>query len=354
MKKNNLDKYLLEFLEYCELEKGLSPTTSEKYEYRLSRFFDWARKKLNKKALTPKDLSEDLIRNFRLYLNRYLSQFSGRELAKSTQVNFMVAIRAFLKFLARRKIKAAVTAEEVDLGKSDARSLKFLDLEQLQKLLSQPKVNTLRGLRDRAILETLFSTGLRVSELIKLNRADINLKTKEFSVIGKGRRRRVVFLSPEACSWLEKYLARRQDAGKPLFIRVPSAKSYKGSKTHEKDLGGISDHLDHLKNKTEKAKSEIQEELENLEDQGESLKLSVRQVQRLVKKYAKAAGIAIEVTPHVLRHSFATDLLTSGADLRSVQELLGHKNVSTTQIYTHVTNPRLKEVHQKYHGHTRS
>lgn len=347
---NNLDKLLLNFLEYCELEKGLSPTTSEKYEYRLSRFFDWAKKKLNKKALTPKDLSEDLIRNFRLYLNRHLSQFSGRELAKSTQVNFMVAIRAFLKFLARRKIKAAVTAEEVDLGKSDARSLKFLDLEQLQKLLSQPKVNTFRGLRDRAILETLFSTGLRVSELVKLNRADINLKTKEFSVIGKGRRRRVVFLSSEACDWLKKYLARRQDAGKPLFIRVPSARSYKGSKTHEKDLSSISDHL---KNKTEKAKIENQEELENLENQGESLRLSVRQVQRIAKKYAKQAGIAIEVTPHVLRHSFATDLLSEGADLRSVQELLGHKNVSTTQIYTHVTNPRLKEVHQKYHGRAR-
>lgn len=326
--KKNLDKLLLDFLEYCELEKGLSPTTVEKYAYRLHCFFDWSRKKLNKKTLSPKDISEELIRDFRIFLNRYQSKLTKRSLAKSTQVNYMVTIRAFLKFLAERDVKS-VAAEKVSLGKADSRSLKFLESEQLQKLLSAPDTKTEKGLRDHAILETLFSTGLRVSELVSLNVDQINFKTSEFSVIGKGGHRRVVFLSDSAKEWLKKYLEARDDSRKPLFIRISGTTKPKGSKSDEKIKSDIKDHL---KN-----------------DSGQSLRLSVRQVQRLVKKYANTVGIAVDVTPHVLRHSFATDLLTAGADLRSVQELLGHKNVATTQIYTHVTNTRLKQVHQKFH-----
>ncbi len=325
----NLDKLLLDFLEYCELEKGLSPTTVEKYAYRLHYFFDWSRKKLNKKTLSPKDISEELIRGFRIFLNRYQSKLTKRGLAKSTQVNNMVTIRAFLKFLAERDIRA-VAAEKVSLGKADSRSLKFLDAEQLQKLLSAPNTKIEKGLRDRAILEILFSTGLRVSELVSLNVDQINFKISEFSVVGKGGHRRVVFLSDSAKEWLKKYLGARDDSWKPLFIRVSGTTKSKGSKPHEEIKSGI---RSHLKN-----------------DSGQSFRLSVRQVQRLVKKYANMVGIAVDVTPHVLRHSFATDLLMAGADLRSVQELLGHKNVATTQIYTHITNTRLKEVHQKYHG----
>ena len=329
----NLEKLLLDFLEYCELEKGLSPATSEKYAYRLQHFFDWSKKKLNKKTLKPKDISEELIRGFRLFLNRYQSKLTKRSLAKSTQVNSMVTIRAFLKFLAKRDIKAVV-AEKVSLGKTDSRSLKFLQEKALQKLLNAPDVRNEKGLRDRAILELLFSTGLRVSELVNLNRGEINLKTREFSIVGKGGHRRVVFLSNSACDWLNKYLQRRIDPWDPLFIRLSSATKSKGSKTHEKIKSGVRSHL--------------------AKDSGQEFRLSVRSVQRLVKKYANKVGIAVDVTPHVLRHSFATDLLMSGADLRSVQELLGHKNVATTQIYTHITNTRLKEVHQKYHGKRKS
>lgn len=325
----NLDKLLLDFLEYCEIEKGLSPTTAEKYAYRLQRFLDWCKNKLSKKTLNPRDINEELIRDFRLFLNRHQSKLTKRGLAKSTQVNFMVTIRAFLKFLAERDVKS-VAAEKVSLGKADSRSLKFLEAEQLQKLLSAPDTKTEKGLRDRAILETLFSTGLRVSELVGLNCDKINFKTSEFSVIGKGGHRRVVFLSESAKDWLKKYLDARDDSWKPLFIRVSGATNSKGSKSDEEIKRDV---RSHLKN-----------------DSGQSLRLSARQVQRLAKKYANQVGIAVDVTPHVLRHSFATDLLIAGADLRSVQELLGHKNVATTQIYTHVTDARLKEVHQKYHG----
>lgn len=327
--KNNLDKLLLDFLEYCELEKGLSPATSEKYAYRLTRFFNWSKKKQKKDNLKPKDLSEKLIRDFRLYLNRLKSPKTKQSLAKSTQQNFMVTIRAFLKFLAKRDIKA-IAAEKISLGKTDSRSLKFLQEEQLRKLLNSPDIRNVKGLRDRVILELLFSTGLRVSELVNLNRDEINIKTREFSIVGKGGRRRVVFLSNSACDWLKKYFKKRIDPWDPLFIRLSSATKSKGPKSREKIKGGIKSHL--------------------AKDSGQEFRLSVRSVQRLVKKYANKVGIAVDVTPHVLRHSFATDLLMSGADLRSVQELLGHKNVATTQIYTHITNTRLKEVHKKYHG----
>ncbi|MBM4402534.1 MAG: tyrosine-type recombinase/integrase, partial [Candidatus Cloacimonetes bacterium] len=234
----NLDKLLIDFLECCELEKGLSPTTVEKYAYRLQHFFDWTTKKIKKGKLNPKDLSEDLIRDFRLYLNRYKSKQTKRSLAKSTQSNFIVTIRAFLKFLAERDVKS-VPAEKVSLGKAESRSLKFLQSEQLQKLLSAPDAKNEKGIRDRAILETLFSTGLRVSELVNLNRDDINLRTREFSVLGKGNRRRVVFLSDSAAEWLQKHLNKRNDSWKPLFIRVSGTTKSKGGRRDEKLKGDI-------------------------------------------------------------------------------------------------------------------
>lgn len=202
--------------------------------------------------------------------------------------------------------------EKIELPKTESRSLKFLDRDQLERLLAQPDVSTERGLRDKALMETLFSTGLRVSELCRLNRDQINLERGEFGVIGKGGRARVVFLSDRAIIWLEKYLAKRTDQSKALFIR------YAGNA----------------------------QAIQNLE----KLRLTSRSVQRILEKYVRAARLPVKATPHVLRHSFATDLLMNGADLRSVQELLGHKNVSTTQIYTHVTNAQLRDVHKAFHS----
>lgn len=336
MPQKNLTSLILNFVEFCELEKGLFPSTAKKYHYRLSRFINWLKKEENEEELFVDDLTEEVIKEFRLYLNRYTNPITKRPLMASTQNHYIVALRAFLKYLAREGIKA-VPPERVELRRSDSRSVKFLELEQVEDLLSQADISNVRGLRDRALMELLFSTGLRVSELTSLNTEDINLKTQEFSVTGKGGRVRLVFLSDRAKKWLKRYLQRRDDDWKPLFIRhnnTPNqgvkTKRSRGSKSHKKSSGSIQDHLD--------------------DPSGEKFRLSVRSVQRMIKKCGQLAGLAIDMTPHVFRHSFATDLLTSGADLRSVQELLGHKNVSTTQIYTHVTNPRLREIHRKFHG----
>lgn len=326
-----LSRLILDFVEFCELEKGLFPSTTKKYHYRLTRFLRWARYYTKKKNqdFGPSDVTEDLIKEFRLYLNRYVNPVTKQPLKASTQNHYVVALRAFLKYLARQGIEC-VLPERVDLRKAESHAVKFLDLDQLEELLRQADTSKIKGLRDRALMELLFSTGLRVSELVGLDRNDINLKTQEFSVRGKGGHVRVVFVSDRAKNWLKKYLERRDDDWEPLFIRHVRAGRSKGPKTHEKLSSSIQDRLS--------------------DPSGEKFRLSVRSVQRLIKKYARRAGLAICVTPHVLRHTFATDLLSSGADLRSVQELLGHKNVSTTQIYTHVTNPRLREVYRKYHG----
>jgi len=219
-------------------------------------------------------------------------------------------LRAFLKFLGKKGVKS-LSAEKVDLPKLGDRKIQFLNREQVERLLNQPILDGVAGLRDKAILETLFSTGLRVSELAKLNRDQIDLKSREFGVVGKGRRARVVFLSKRAASWIGRYLVAREDDFKPAWIRFSGKQS-------------------------------------DLLTTGESMRLSVRGVQRIVEKYRKLAKVPIKATPHTLRHSHATTLLSSGADLRSVQEMLGHKNVATTQIYTHVTNPQLKQTHEKY------
>ena len=305
----SLNQLVAEFLEYCEIDRNLSPGTVKLYRYYLSNFLNWLSDQ-NKIELSPEKITPELVRSYRVFLSHYINPTKG-PLKRNTQTYFLIAIRAFLRHLGRLGIKT-MSPEQIELGKTRDRNLKFLTAEHLDRLLNAPSISKEMGLRDKAILEMFFSTGLRVSELVKLNRDKINLNTREFGIVGKGGKVRVVFLSKKAVYWLDKYLAKRSDSLKPLFIR------YSGPKT-------------------------------NLQID-EKRRLSVRSVEFLVDKYARKAKLPMRIGPHILRHSFATDLLTAGADLRSVQELLGHANVSTTQIYTHVTNPQLKKTHEKFHS----
>jgi len=298
-----------QFLEYLEIEKNSSKLTIRNYRHYLNRFMQFGVSQSPPLSETEK-ISSDTVRAYRLFLTR-LSDQKNMTLKRITQNYHLIALRALLRYLIRRD-NNTLNPEKVDLGKAESRSLKFLDIEQVTRLLNMPEISTPQGLRDKAILELLFSTGLRVSELTKLNRDSINLERREFGVIGKGGRTRVVFVSDSAAIWLERYIKERKDDYMPLFIR------YAGKKA---DPGRT----------------------------GESFRLTVRTVQRIVEKYVKKARLPIKITPHGLRHTFATDLLSSGADLRAIQEMLGHKNISTTQIYTHVTNPQLKEIHRKFH-----
>lgn len=305
----NLSKLIIEFLEYCEIERNLSPLTIRDYRHYLEFFDGW--QKENSPIGKPQDLTVDVVRKYRVYLAHFLSPNGDLPLKKVTQNYYVIALRSFLKYLAKKDIKV-VTPDKIELPKAESRSLKFLDRDQLERLLAQPDVSTDRGLRDKAIMEMLFSTGLRVSELTKLNRDGINLERREFGIIGKGQKQRIVFISDRSVLWLGKYLAVRSDSYKPLFIR------YKGGSDPTSG--------------------------------NEDMRLTPRSVQRAVEKYVRDAKLPVKATPHVLRHSFATDLLMNGADLRSVQELLGHKNVATTQIYTHVTNSTLRDVHKSFHS----
>jgi site-specific recombinase XerD len=313
----NLDQLVKDFLEYLEIERNVSQLTIRNYAHYLRRFLGFlAGSTLSPavktvKDLTNKDITNETIREYRLYLSRFVDEH-GISLKRVTQNYHLIALRSFLKYCLKRDV-AVVAPEKIDLPKAESRSIKFLEREQVERLLQMPEISKADGLRDKAILETLFSTGLRVSELTNLNRDQINFDRREFGVIGKGRRPRVVFLSESAVEWLQRYLKDRTDESIALFIR------YAGKKPDADDKNG------------------------------ESFRLSPRSVQRLVEKYVKKARLPIKITPHGLRHSFATDLLTGGADLRAIQEMLGHKNVSTTQIYTHITNPQLKEIHNKYH-----
>jgi site-specific recombinase XerD len=301
---SDLKQLKTQFLEFLEIEKNRSAKTAENYNRYLSRFLDFA------KISRPSEISEDLIRKFRLYLNR-LRDESGKPLKKITQNYHVIAIRAFLKYLAKRDIEA-VAAEKVELGKQEEREVTFLEPQELERFLKSPEGADLSSLRDRAILETLFSTGLRVSELCSLNRDSIDLKRGEFSVKGKGSKIRVVFLSDTAKAALASYGEKRADADQALFIRVPKGETF---------------------------------------EKFDELRLTPRSVQRIIRHYAIKSGIVgKKITPHTLRHSFATDLLRNGADIRSVQALLGHSSVTTTQIYTHVTDKQLREIHQKFHG----
>lgn len=303
-----LSKLVTDFLEYLELERNVSQRTIRNYHYYLKRFLNFAG------DIDPSKIDLGLVRKYRLHLARYSDPKTKRPLKRKTQNFFMIALRAFLRYLARLDINS-LSAEKVELGEVEPSPLKILDEEGLERLLSAPDPSTKDGLRDKTILELLFSTGLRVSELASLNCDQINLQRREFGVIGKGGKERVVFLSDSAAQWLDKYLSSRKDLFKPLFIRFQ---------------GRV-----------------------DPTDNGEKMRLTPRSIERTVEKYVKRAGLSVKATPHTLRHSFATDLLINGADIRSVQEMLGHSNISTTQIYTHITNRQLKEVHKAFHSKNR-
>jgi site-specific recombinase XerD len=304
-----LKSLIAEFLEYMEIEKGCSPLTIREYKHYLKRFYNWVTE--NSPTAKPEDINLEIVRKYRLYL-AHLRAGNGLPLGRVTQSYHIVALRAFLRYLLAQRDIPTLSPDKIELPRQSARSVTFLNLEQLDRLLNSPKIATNTGLRDRTILETLFSTGLRVSELVSLNRDQIDLERKEFGVKGKGNKLRVVFLSDTAAEWIERYLRSRRDNFKPLFIR-------------------------------HNGKADIR-------NNGEYMRLTARSIQRIVAKYAKRAGLPIEATPHTLRHSFATDLLISGADIRSVQEMLGHESIRTTQVYTHVTNRHLKEVHKAFHS----
>ena len=305
----SLEPLIDDFLEYLEVEKGHSPFTIREYRHYLNRFLGWLG--TNTSTTKPEDISPELVRKYRLYL-AHLNDQAGKPLKRVTQTYHIIALRAFLRYLLVQRDIPTLSPDKIELPKQSQRLVTFLNPEQVERLLNSPKISNEVGLRDKAILETLFSTGLRVSELVRLNRDQINLERKEFGIRGKGNKLRVVFLSDTATHWLERYLQTRKDSFKPLFIR------YSGRVDTKKD--------------------------------GEPMRLTARSIQEIVSKYAKRCGLPVEVTPHTLRHSFATDLLIGGADLRSVQEMLGHVSIRTTQVYTHVTNRHLKEVHRTYHS----
>lgn len=329
----DIQNYLRRFLEYLEIEKNRSPRTITNYQFYLERFLNFA------KISSPSDITLETVRQFRLWLHRQ-KETPGQELKTSTQNYHLIALRSFLKYLAKHDVKT-LAPEKIELAKMPDRQINFLDGNDLEKFLEAPLLPSptkkektknpfgeLIKLRDKAILELLFSTGLRVSELANLKITDINLVKDEFSVRGKGGKIRVVFLSNQAKFWIKKFIDTRRDFNPYLFI--PFDRAEKSRETTSRVL-----------NKAHK------------NDKVKAIGLTPRSIQRLVERYAKLAGITKNITPHVLRHSFATDLLQNGADIRSVQAMLGHSSITTTQIYTHVTDKGLKDVYQSFHGKKR-
>lgn len=307
----SLKQLKTQFLEYVEIEKGRAIRTIENYDQWLSRFLYFA------KTDNPGEITDDLVREFRLWLNRQSTgnaKNKGETLSKRTQNYHLIALRAFLKYLARRDVKS-MPAERIELAKVNQRQIDLITPDELDRLLHSPSGADLKDFRDKAILELLFSTGLRVSELCSLS-SDINLSSDELSIRGKGGKIRVVFISDEAKKAVKKYLAERKDINEALFVQIPSPVKQNKKKSVTMDLKP----------------------------------LTKRSIERIVKEHAIKAGISKRVTPHVIRHMFATDLLQNGADLRSVQMMLGHSDISTTQIYTHVTDKQLRETHKKYHN----
>jgi site-specific recombinase XerD len=296
-----MDRRIREFLEYIELERGHSPLTIRNYDAYLQKFADFAE---GKGVKSVKEIDLEIIKKWRLELHR-------KGLGNKTLNYYMIAIRSFLKYLAKTDVKS-LAAEKIELADTPEREIEFLEKKEVGRILKTNPGNNLLELRNRAILEVLFSTGTRVSELVNLDIDQVNLERCEFSVLGKGGKRRVVFLSENARNALKKYLDKRENKDPAVFIRVVTVRK----EDQEKD----------------------------------TQRLTTRQVERIVKDASKRAGIVKKVTPHTLRHSFATDILRGGADIRSVQHLLGHQNVTTTQVYTHVTDEHLKETHTRFHN----
>ena len=328
-----MNKYIKQFLEYLEIERNRSQKTIRNYAFYLKRFAEWFGEKKSASSITAED-----VRKYRLWLNR-LIDIHGEPLKKNTQNYHLIALRSFLKYLAKIDVDT-LAPEKIELMKMPDRQVQFLEAEEVERLLAAPlkgshaaqkaeegeKGTTMQQrLRDKAILETLFSTGLRVSELANLKKETINLEKDEFTVQGKGEKSRIVFLSEDARSCIKKYLKVRHDMNPYLF--VSHDKRSKSVRSGQSSRGDYSDPT--------------------------ADPLSPRTVQRIIKKHAKAAGITKPVTPHTLRHSYATDLLQNGADIRSVQSMLGHASITTTQIYTHITDKQLRKVHKKYHGKKR-
>ncbi len=305
---NELPGLIDQFLEYLEIEKNCSKLTLRDYKHYLDVFSNWFLKSMPGKSVEDLDLAT--IRKYRVFLANETDNKSNTR-KRVTQNYYVIALRSFLRFLIKNDFKT-LEPSKIDLPKTESRSLKFLEKDQVDRMVTKTDTSKEEGLRDRAIIELLFSTGLRVSELTKLNHQQINLERREFGVVGKGGRARIVFISDRAADWIQRYLEKRKDSFKPLFIR------YSGKIVEE--------------------------------DNGEAMRLTARSVERLVKKYVAKAGLPVDATVHTLRHSFATDLLTNGADIRSVQEILGHKNIATTQIYTHITNKQLHDVHKNFHS----
>jgi len=312
MKKSDkkIIDHIPDFLDYCEVEKGLADKTQENYKRYLQKFIQWS-KGAKKADLKPHELTSEDIWAYRLYLSRFQDE-KGHTLKKVTQHYYLIALRALLGYFTAKDI-VSLPADKISLPKDakKEKTVKFLSLDQIEKLLLAPNTKEDAGLRDRAILESFFSTGLRIAELVALNREQFaninNKKDLELSIIGKGSRPRTVYFSERAFSWVKKYLETREDKEKALFIHYRARKDAEG-------------------------------------------RLTARSIERIVKKYVIQAGVPVFTTPHTLRHSYATDLLTQGVDLRSIQEFLGHQSIITTQIYTHVTNKRLRDIHRKFHS----
>lgn len=305
-------KYLPDFLDYCEIEKGLSFKTQENYNRFLNKFFNWL-KEQNLGSLSPNKLNAEHIWRYKVYLSRHIDKIKQKPLKKTTQNYYLIALRSLLEFFVEKEV-TSLPPSKVKLAKDKAdKEIKFLKLDQLTRLLNSPDTTSVIGLRDKALLESLFSTGLRVAELAALSREQIKIKDDtdyiEIAVVGKGEKIRTVYFSQRAVSSLRSYLNKRQDLDEALFI------NYK----------------------------------RGAEKNNASRRLTVKSIEDIVKKYVKISGLPVMATPHTLRHSFATDLLNQGVDLRTVQEFLGHSNIATTQIYTHVTNKQLRDIHRKVH-----
>lgn len=303
-----LSELILDFIEHLEVEGGRSAKTAENYRLYLERLVEFTN------DIQVEKITTETVRKYRLWLNRYKNP-QGDELATITQAYHLIALRGFLKYLSSRDIDS-LSPDKIVLPKVSRKQVTFLHYDEVERLIAGIDIQSETGLRDRAIVELLFSSGLRVSELVNLNRDHVNTKRREFMVRGKGQKDRPVFISQAAADWVERYLEARQDTLAPLFL------SY--SKNVEADMSG------------------------------DFRRLTARSIQRMVSKYARLAGITKHVSPHTMRHSFATDLLMNGADLRSVQSMLGHSNISTTQVYTHVTDEHLREVYEKFHSESGS